>query len=212
MKEKRITREQMEKTLIERHGQAVQDKLKNAVVGIAGIGGLGSNVALSLARIGIGKLIIADFDVVEMSNLNRQQYFINQLGMKKVDALEEVINNCNPFVDIEKNHVFLTKDNIEEIFKEADIIVEACDRAEVKATITNTVLTKMREKKLVIASGMAGYYTGNIIVSKKLRDNLYFVGDGENESKPGSGLMAPRVAIAANHQANTVVRIILGEE
>src|SRR3712207_8677699 len=122
MKEKRITREQMEKTLIERHGQAVQDKLKNSVVGIAGIGGLGSNVALSLARIGIGKLIIADFDVVEMSNLNRQQYFINQLGMKKVDALEEVINNCNPFVEIEKNHVFLTKDNIEEIFKEADKI------------------------------------------------------------------------------------------
>ncbi|KGM97538.1 thiamine biosynthesis protein ThiF [Clostridium novyi A str. 4552] len=212
MKDKIITREEMENTLIERHGQIVQNKLKNAVVGIAGIGGLGSNVALSLARIGIGKLVIADFDAVEISNLNRQQYFINQLGMKKVDALEEVISKCNPFVGIEKHDVFLKENNIEKIFKEADVIVEACDRPEVKAVITNTVLTKMRDKKLVIASGMAGYYTGNTIVSKKLRENLYFVGDGENESKPGSGLMAPRVAIAANHQANTVVRIILGEE
>ncbi|EDS78646.1 sulfur carrier protein ThiS adenylyltransferase ThiF [Clostridium massiliodielmoense] len=212
MKCKIVTREEMENTLIERHGQVVQNKLKNAVVGIAGIGGLGSNVALSLARIGIGKLIIADFDVVDMSNLNRQQYFINQLGMKKVDALEEVISKCNPFVGIKKHDVFLTENNIEEIFKEADVIVEACDRPEVKAIITNTILTKMKDTKLVIASGMAGYYTGNTIVSKKLRENLYFVGDGENESKPGSGLMAPRVAIAANHQANTVVRIILGEE
>lgn len=209
---KSITKEDMYAVLVERHGVEVQSKLENAVVGIAGLGGLGSNVALSLSRIGIGKLIISDFDVVEPSNLNRQQYFIKHLGMKKTEALELVIRECNPFVNIEKRDTFLKEDNIQDIFKEADIIVEAFDNPNSKAVLTNTVLTKMKDKKIVVASGMAGYYTGNTIISKKIRDNLYFVGDGENESKPGSGLMAPRVAIAANHQANTVLRIILGLE
>lgn len=207
-----ITKEDMYAVLVERHGVEVQSKLEKAVVGIAGLGGLGSNVALSLSRIGIGKLIISDFDVVEPSNLNRQQYFIKHLGMKKTEALESVIRECNPFVNIEKKDTFLKEENIENTFKEADIIVEAFDNPNSKAILTNTVLTKMKDKKIVVASGMAGYYTGNTIISKKIRDNLYFVGDGESESKPGSGLMAPRVAIAANHQANTVLRIILGLE
>ncbi|MBS4534523.1 sulfur carrier protein ThiS adenylyltransferase ThiF [Clostridium sp. D2Q-14] len=204
--------EDMEAMLVSRHTPLVHEKVKKYTVGIAGLGGLGSNVAISLARIGIGKLLLVDFDVVEPSNLNRQQYFIRHSGMNKTDALEEVIKDCNPFVNIEKKNVFLDRDNIENIFKDVDIIVEAFDNPTSKAVIVNTVLQKMKDKKIVSASGMAGYFTGNTIVSKRVNDKFYLIGDRVNEVKPGQGLMAPRVAIAANHQANTVLRIILGEE
>lgn len=204
--------EDMEAMLMSRHTPFVHEKVKKCTVGIAGLGGLGSNVAISLARIGIGKLIIVDFDVVEPSNLNRQQYFIKHIGMKKIDALEEIIGNLNPFVTIEKRNMFLDESNIEEVFKDADIIVEAFDNPRSKATLTNTVLRNMKSKPLVAASGMAGHFTGNSIVSEKIRENFYLIGDRENEAKPGCGLMAPRVAIAANQQANTVLRIILNEE
>ncbi|MBS4538594.1 sulfur carrier protein ThiS adenylyltransferase ThiF [Clostridium sp. D2Q-11] len=204
--------EDMEAMLVSRHTPLVHEKVKGYTVGIAGLGGLGSNVALSLARLGVGKLVLIDFDVVEPSNLNRQQYFIRHIGMNKTDALEELINECNPFVEIEKRKVFLDENNIEDVLRNVDIIVEAFDNPMSKAIITNTVLRDMKDKKIVAASGMAGHFTGNTIVSRKIRGNFYLIGDGENEARPGQGLMAPRVAIAANHQANTVLRIILGEE
>lgn len=204
--------DEMEAMLRARHTPFVQEKIKRSTIGIAGLGGLGSNLALSLARVGIGKLLLVDFDVVEPSNLNRQQYFIKQIGMKKTDALEELIKECNPFVDIEKKDLFLDENNIYETFKAVDIIVEALDDAVSKAILVNTVLSKMKEKKIVAASGMAGYFTSNTIITRKIKENFYLIGDGENEAKPGCGLMAPRVSIAANHQANAVLRIILGEE
>lgn len=204
--------EDMEAMLLARHTPFVHEKIKKSTVGIAGLGGLGSNVALSLARIGIGKLILVDFDVVEPSNLNRQQYFIKHLGMKKTDALEQVIKDCNPFVKIEKKDIFLDETNVVDTFKDVDIIVEAFDNPVSKALLVNTVLNKMKDKKIVSASGMAGYYSSNSIITRKIKENFYLIGDGENEAKPGCGLMAPRVAIAANHEANAVLRIILGEE
>jgi sulfur carrier protein ThiS adenylyltransferase len=204
--------EDMEAMLLSRHTPYVHEKIKKCSVGIAGLGGLGSNVAISLARIGIGRLLLVDFDVVEPSNLNRQQYFIKHLGMKKTDALEQLIKDCNPFVKVEKRDVFLDETNIHNIFKDVDIVVEAFDNPICKAVLVNEVLSKMEDKKIVSASGMAGYFPSNSIVTRKIKDNFYLIGDGENEAKPGCGLMAPRVAIAANHQANAVLRIILGEE
>ena len=204
--------EDMEAMLMARHTPFVHEKIKKCSVGIAGLGGLGSNIAVSLARIGIGKLVLVDFDVVEPSNLNRQQYFIKHLGMKKTDALEQIIKDCNPFVKIHKQDVFLDESNIINIFSDVDIIVEAFDNPVSKALLVNVVLSKMKDKKIVAASGMAGYFSSNTIVTKKIKENFYLVGDGENEAKPGCGLMAPRVAIAANHQANAVLRIIMGEE
>lgn len=205
------SQEEFEAQLVARHTPGVHAKVKNAVVGIAGLGGLGSNVAVSLARLGIGKLILADFDRVEASNLNRQQYFTRHIGIKKTKALKELIKEINPFVEIETRDIFLDKDNVLDCFKEVEIIVEAFDNPESKATLVNTVLTKDKEKIIVAASGMAGYFSNNTIKTKRIRDNFYLIGDGVSEVVDGCGLMAPRVAIAANHQANTVLRIILGE-
>lgn len=150
--------EEMEAMLLSRHTPGVHEKVKNFSVGIAGLGGLGSNAAMSLARIGIGKLLLVDFDVVEPSNLNRQQYFIRHIGMKKTEALKDLIQECNPFVEVETIDTFLDESNMAEIFKDVDIIMEAFDNAVSKALLTNTVLTKMKDKKLVAASGMAGFF------------------------------------------------------
>ncbi|SHK19658.1 sulfur carrier protein ThiS adenylyltransferase ThiF [Paramaledivibacter caminithermalis] len=206
------SKDELEALMSSRHTPGVHEKIKKARVGIAGLGGLGSNVTVSLARIGIGYLKLVDFDVVEPSNLNRQQYFIKHLGMKKSEAIKDLISQVNPFVKIETKDIYIDKNNIEELFNNVDIIVEAFDNPKAKAELINTVLKKMPEKKVVAASGMAGYFSNNTIVTRKLRDNFYLIGDGISEAKPGCGLMAPRVSIAANHQANTVLRIIMGEK
>lgn len=204
--------EELEALLVSRHSPFVHEKLKNAKVGIAGLGGLGSNVAVSLTRLGIGKLVIADFDVVEPSNLNRQYYFTKHIGMKKTEALKEILSDCNPYVNVELQDLFLDENNIEKVFEAVDIIVEAFDNPVCKAVLVNTVLSKMKEKKIITASGIAGFETANTIVTRRLKSNLYMVGDMETAAEVGRGLMSPRVGVAANHEANAVLRLILGEE
>lgn len=211
-KDEMPSRDELENLLVARHTPGVHEKVKKACVGIAGLGGLGSNIAIFLTRLGIGKLILVDFDTVDPSNLNRQQYFIRHIGMKKTEAMKEILEEINPFVELECHCLKLTKENIPECFMEASIIAEAFDNPAAKAEIVNTVLTIMKDKTIVAASGMAGYFSNNIITTKRIKENFYLIGDGENAAKPGSGLMAPRVAIAAAHQANTVLRLILGEK
>ncbi|NEZ46840.1 sulfur carrier protein ThiS adenylyltransferase ThiF [Clostridium niameyense] len=194
-----------------RHTKKIQDKIKNSTVYIAGLGGLGSNAAVSLARIGIGKLVLVDYDVVELCNLNRQYYFIDQIGMKKTEALAETINRCNPFIKVETKNVLINKNNISSIFKDADLIIEALDDNKSKALLVNKILLEMKHKIIVASSGMAGYFSSNTIKTRKISDRFYLIGDEISKVKTGCGLMAPRVAIAANHEANMILRIILNE-
>lgn len=203
---------ELEYLMAARHTPGVHARLKQAVVGIAGVGGLGSAVAVALARVGIGRLVIADFDVVEPSNLNRQQYFIDQLGMYKVEAITENLRRINPYVAVEPHCVRLGPDNLPAIFSSCSIVVEAFDRADMKVMLVETVLGRMPRVTVVAASGLAGFGPNNAIVTRLIASRLYMVGDSVSEARPGNGLMAPRVGIAASHQANQVVRIILGEE
>jgi len=206
------TPEEFECLMMARHTPGVHQKIKKAIVGIAGLGGLGSTIAIALARIGVGTLILVDFDVVEPSNLNRQQYFIHQIGMPKVEALQENISKINPYV---KTHLYnekLDKNNVERIFKEATVVVEAFDRAEEKTMLINVISEKMSDKYIVAASGVAGYGENNEIRTVRFSSRIFIVGDQKTVAQPGVGLMAPRVGIVAHHQANTVLRILLGEE
>jgi len=204
--------EEFECLLMARHTPGVHQKVKSSAVGIAGLGGLGSTVAMALARVGVGTLILVDFDVVEPSNLNRQQYFAHQIGMPKVEALQENIFKVNPYVRIFPCHEKLDRNNVERIFKEADVVVEAFDRAEEKTMLINVISEKMPDKYIVAASGVAGCGENNEIRTVRFSSNIFIVGDQKTAAQPGIGLMAPRVGIAAHHQANTVLRILLGEE
>lgn len=200
--------EALEALMVARHTPGVHEKIKSATVGIAGLGGLGSAIAVALARIGIGKLILADFDVVEPSNLNRQQYFIDQLGLPKSEALEANLKRINPYVQYEAHCVRITPENIPQLFGDVDVMVEAFDRADQKAML----LQHFKGKPIVAASGLAGYGPGDTIGVRKMGKNIYVVGDLATGAAPGCGLMAPRVGIAAHMQANQVLRILLGEE
>ncbi|AMV71428.1 sulfur carrier protein ThiS adenylyltransferase ThiF [Desulfuromonas carbonis] len=204
--------EELETLLVARHTPGVHARLKKAHVGIAGVGGLGSSIAVALARCGIGRLTIADFDLVEPSNLNRQQYFIDQLGLPKVVALRDNLARINPYVQVATHHLRLTTDNIPTLFAGVDVMVEAFDRAEQKAMLVETFLGKVADKPLVAASGMAGFGPANTIVSRQVGGRLTLVGDGTSAAAPGQGLMAPRVGIAAHHQANAVLRLLLGAD
>ncbi len=206
------SQEEMECLLVARHTPGIHRKIKRSVVGIAGLGGLGSSVAVALARIGVGTLILVDFDVVEPSNLNRQQYFLHQIGMSKVEALRENLSRINPYVQFHLYKEKLDRNNLERIFGEAEVVVEAFDRAEEKAMLINGISEKLPEKYIVAASGVAGCGENNEIKTVRFSSRIFIVGDQRTAAQPGVGLMAPRVGIAAHHQANTVLRILLGEE
>ncbi|MEE9368526.1 MAG: sulfur carrier protein ThiS adenylyltransferase ThiF [Pontiella sp.] len=200
--------EELEALMVARHTPGVHEKIKGATVGIAGLGGLGSAIAVALARLGIGKLILVDFDVVEPSNLNRQQYFIDQLGFTKSEALEGNLKRINPYVTYEAHCTRVTPENMDTLFGEVDVMVEAFDRADQKAMI----LQSFKGAPIVAASGLAGYGPAETIGVRKMGKRIYIVGDLETGAAPGCGLMAPRVGVAAHMQANLVLRLLLGEE
>lgn len=182
--------------------------LSTKTVGIAGCGGLGSNCAIALARIGVGKLIIADFDVIQESNLNRQCYYIDQIGQKKSFTLADNIYFINDKVEVKAYDIKLRPKDIVEIYKDCDVIVEAFDLAEMKQMIIETVLTEMPDTPLVCGIGMAGYGNNNGIRMEE-HGNLYICGDFETEIAEDMPPMAPRVGIVAYMQANQVVELLI---
>ena len=200
-----------EEDLLKRNVKGIFEKLKKAKVCILGLGGLGSNVAILLARAGIGYLKLVDFDIVEASNLNRQQYRISHIGMKKTEAIRTIIKEINPFVEVKTLDIKVDRENILSIVGDVEIVVEAFDRAETKAMAIEELLIN-GDKILVSASGMAGLGSANEIITRKIRDKFYLVGDNYSDYEEYSGIMSTRVMICAAHQANIVLRIILGEE
>lgn len=206
------SREEIEQVLELRHTEEVQNKLRKAKVAVCGLGGLGSNIAIALARCGIGGLHLIDFDCVDLTNLNRQQYTLDQLGRPKPEALKEELLAMNPYLDIRTDCVRITEENIPKLLAEDRYICEAFDVPEAKAMLTNFVLTYFPEKYLVGASGMAGYGDSNSIRTRRILPRYYLCGDGVSDAKRCGGLMAPRVMLCAAHQANQILEIIIKED
>lgn len=205
------TREEIRESLRRRHGGQVQEILENSKVAVAGLGGLGSHVAVMLARAGVGMLHLIDFDRVDLSNLNRQEYWISQLGQYKTEAMREILLEINPYLRLETDTVKLDEQNVLEIFREDQLVCEAFDRAENKAMLINTLLAARKDVIIVAASGMAGSYSSNAIKTVRKMKRLYLCGDEINGIEKGESLMAPRVTICAAHQANMIIRLLLGK-
>lgn len=202
--------ETLETLMCGRHTPKIHKKLKQSTVAIFGLGGLGSNVATALARIGVGTLLLIDFDVVEPSNLNRQAYEISDIGKEKCQAMAELLHRINPYNTYLPINQKVEKEDVVSLVQSADVVVEAFDQATYKAMLVNVILSET-DKPIVSASGMAGLYNPNTIVTKKVMKRLYLSGDGVHEAKAFDGLMAPRVLIAAGHQATVVCQLLLDE-
>ncbi len=205
------TKEEFYEALVERHGRENQEKFSKATVAICGLGGLGSNIAICLARAGVGKLILIDYDKVDVTNLHRQQYKANQVGMLKTYAMMENLMEINPYLQAEAYSVILNENNLQDILKEADIVCEAFDDARYKAMLVNEVLEKFGEKYILSSSGMAGFGSANLITTKKLSGRFYLCGDGVSNVEDGIGLVASRVMVCAAQEAHMVLRILMGE-
>lgn len=206
-----FSKEDIDQALWERHSLETQEKLSSGRVAIAGLGGLGSNVAFALARIGVGHLHLIDFDRVDLTNLNRQQYFLKHVGRNKTDALKEQLLEINPYLEIITDCVRVTEENLIFLFQEEDIICEAFDDPDAKAMLACGILEHFPDKKLVSASGLAGYESSNLIHTRRVSRNFYLCGDEKTEAVYGKGLMAPRAALCAAHEANMITRLLLGE-
>ena len=205
------TKEEMHQALSERHGAELQKKISAARVAVCGLGGLGSNIAIALARAGVGHLHLIDFDRVDITNLNRQQYFVRQLGLLKTDALQETLTDIAPYCDITTNSVKITEDNFAQLLEKEDIICEAFDCSEAKAMLVNGVLERFPEKYLLSSSGMAGFGSANTIVTRHVFQHFYLCGDGMSDVNDGIGLVSSRVLTCAAHEAHMVIRILAGE-
>jgi sulfur carrier protein ThiS adenylyltransferase len=183
-----------------------RDILSKKIVAIAGCGGLGSNAAVALARAGIGRLIIADCDVVELSNLNRQYFFLSDVGKRKTDALALHLRAINPQLIIQSHFTELTPVSVCELFAEADLLIEAFDRAESKAWLIETWCVHFPHKPVVCASGLSGYGNSGTITVRR-SGNIVMCGDFETDMS--MGLTSSRVAIVANMQANEAIEILI---
>ena len=205
-----ISQQQLTDALSQRHGAACQQKLQRACVGIAGLGGLGSHIAMLLTRAGVGHLVLADHDRVELSNLNRQQYRLSDVGRLKTAALTEQLRQINPYLHYEPKTIRLDAQNIPAVFSGCDIICEALDVPESKALLTETVLQRLPQARLIVCSGMAGCASANAITTSQRLQRLYLCGDGTSDVSDCGSLFAPRVAVCASHAATMALRLLLG--
>lgn len=202
------TMEEMRSALDKRNGKSLQDKFANSTVAICGLGGLGSNIAVALARAGVGRLILIDFDKVEVSNLHRQQYKASQIGVFKTEALAANLKEIAPYLSVITHTRQIDENNFNELLCNADIICEAFDGAEVKAMLVNSVLEKMPERYLIAASGMAGIDSSNVVKTRRITDHFYLCGDEASDVEDNIGLMSSRVMLCAAHQAHMALRIL----
>lgn len=204
-------REAFRRALSQRHGEAFQKKLEESTIAVCGLGGLGSNIAMALARAGTGRLLLVDFDRVDLTNLNRQQYKASQIGRYKTEAMAENLREIMPYIDLRLHSLRLTADLVPQLLQPADIICEAFDGAEDKAMLTDAVLEHLPDKYLIAASGMAGLDSANSIRTRRITKRFYLCGDGISDVSERGSLFAPRVMACAAHQAQTALRILAGE-
>lgn len=210
--QERISREQLDQAFDARFPEEMRTKLRNARVAVAGLGGLGSNIAVMLARSGVGELLLVDFDTVDVTNLNRQMYLIPQLGKPKAEALPEILYQINPYLTYRSVCIKVTPDNVKELFSEYPIVCEAFDKPDQKAMLVRELLMQCPKTIVVSGNGMAGYADANEIRTCQVMKRLYVCGDQSTDVGNGIGLIAPRVAVCAAHESNKVLQLIMQTE
>lgn len=206
-----VSREQIKEALLERYAPWMYEKISHGAVAVAGLGGLGSQIALMLARAGVGELFLVDFDRVELTNLNRQAYGISHLGLPKAEALAGMLQDINPYLKLRAMEQRVTAQNAGKLFYRYPVLCEAFDQPDAKAMLVNAVLEECPNTVVVSGNGMAGFDSANKVTTQKKMARLYVCGDGKTDLTPGTCLVSSRVMACAAHQANMAIRLLLGE-
>ncbi|MBQ7013664.1 MAG: sulfur carrier protein ThiS adenylyltransferase ThiF [Oscillospiraceae bacterium] len=206
-----LTKEMLDRAWAERHGIALQQRFAEGRIAVCGLGGLGSHIAMVLARAGVGQLHLIDDDRVELSNLHRQHYETAQIGQYKTDATADLLHRIAPFCEVKTDCVHVTPENLVSLLSEDTIICEAFDKAESKAMLVDGVLTKMPEKYVVAASGMAGLGDAQLIRTRCVTPHFWLCGDEASGIETEGSLFATGAMLCAAHQAHAVLRILAGE-
>jgi len=200
---------ELRKAQEEKESKEVVDALAGSTVAICGLGGLGSNIAMMLSRAGIGRLILTDFDTVNITNLHRQFYKINQLDMKKAWALSDNLAEIAPLTRVELHDEKISPDRIKDLLSDADVICEAFDNAEQKAMLVGAVLEMFPDTDLVAASGMAGTGDANDIITRQISEHFYLCGDFHTDVGEADSLLPSRVMVCAAHQAHKIIQLLI---
>lgn len=200
---------ELRKAQEEKESKEVVDALAGSTVAICGLGGLGSNIAMMLSRAGIGRLILTDFDTVNITNLHRQFYKVNQLDMKKAWALSDNLAEIAPLTRVELHDEKISPDRIKDLLTDADVICEAFDNAEQKVMLVGTVLEVFPDTDLVAASGMAGTGDANDIITRQISEHFYLCGDFHTDVGEADSLLPSRVMVCAAHQAHKIIQLLI---
>lgn len=196
--------------LADRYTPEILSRIRNACIGIAGLGGIGSHIAESLARVGVGHMVIADFDRVDMTNLSRQNYFIEDIGKSKAECTATLLKRINPDLDLKVFDARITPDNALEVFGGCDVVCEAFDTPQAKSMLVESILCNDSNMVMVSVSGLAGFSDTESMHCIKRMNRLYVCGDGVSDSTVGAGLTATRVMACAGMAAHTALRIVMG--
>lgn len=196
-----------EKGLLKYFTKAQLHKIQTAKIGIAGCGGLGTNIANALARSGFIDFEIIDNDIVEGSNLNRQNYFIDEIGLNKTDVTGKRIRQINPDANIITHKIRLSKGNFNKYFRDRGIVFEAFDNKPSKKLFLEMLGNS--DRLLIMGSGMAGIKGDGSIKIKKVKRNLFIVGDGITDADKKNPPLAPRVIACAALMASVALENIL---
>lgn len=200
---------ELRSALEEKESSEIVSVLSKSTVAICGLGGLGSNIAMMLSRAGVGRLILIDFDTVNITNLHRQFYKTSQIGRKKAWALSENLKEIAPLTRLELHDTKITSDVVKDLLSDADIICEAFDKSDQKAMLVNTVLEAFPEKDLVAGSGMAGAGDVNEIITRQISKHFYLCGDAHTDVDEAGCLLPTRVMVCAAHQAHKIIQLLI---
>lgn len=180
--------------------------IRKAKVGIAGCGGLGSNTAHALVRLGFRNFHLIDYDIVEPSNLNRQFFFYKQLGETKCNALKDNLLQINPNLNIKTSSIKINSSNIHTLFDEYEIVVEGFDKPQYKKILLEELSAS---KKIISASGLGNYWNTDAIVTHELGENLTIIGDLTSDVESGVSPLSPGVFTSSAKQAGAVLKMVL---
>lgn len=186
--------------------------LSRARVFVAGVGGLGSNLALMLVRAGVGNLILVDYDHVSSSNLNRQMFFRHHLGMLKIEAMREILLSVNPDVAVSTLELKLTAENFASaIPADIDLVCECFDHPGAKAALTRYMLSQRAGTSYTAVSGLAGYGPVEDLQVISPNPNFCVIGDLHSVASPETGTLSTRVCAAAAMEAHCGIRMLLAK-